>query len=181
MEDTGAILSIPLSLHHSKDRMIWAETPSGKFTVKSAYKENRDGSKADYSNPSTRKKVCKGLWRMNLPQKVKHFAWKACEDILASKEALRQRHIAVEGGCVLCGDPMENIIHILWFCAHAKEVWALSKFTFPFNIGPKWSFLDGMEKLQRHKEFMAKFDEKVYVYVLGNLEREKCHTYRWNE
>lgn len=93
--------------------MIWAETPSGKFTVKSAYKENRDGSKVDYSNPSTRKKVCKGLWRMNLPQKVKHFAWKAGRDILASKEVLRQRHIAVEGGCVLCGDPMENIIHIL--------------------------------------------------------------------
>ena len=97
--------------------MIWAETPSGKVTVKSAYrlayKENRDGSKADYSNPSTRKKVCKGLWRMNPPQKVKHFAWKACSGILASKEVFRQRHIAVEGGCVLCGDPMENIIHIL--------------------------------------------------------------------
>lgn len=31
-------------------------------------------------------------------------------------------------------------------------MWALSKFTFPFDIGPKWSFLDVMKKLQRHKE-----------------------------
>lgn len=93
-EDADSILSIPLSLHWPKDRMIWAETPSGKFTVKSAYrlayKENRDGGAADCLDPSARKKAWKGIWRMNLPQKVKHFSWKACRDILASKEALRQ-------------------------------------------------------------------------------------------
>ncbi|KAK7851704.1 hypothetical protein CFP56_041293 [Quercus suber] len=58
---------------------------------------------------------------MNLPHKVKHFAWKAARDILAFKEALRQRHIVVDGGCALCGNPTENILHILWFCDHAKE------------------------------------------------------------
>uniref|UniRef100_A0A7N2R1X8 Reverse transcriptase zinc-binding domain-containing protein n=1 Tax=Quercus lobata TaxID=97700 RepID=A0A7N2R1X8_QUELO len=175
-EDADAILSIPLSLHRSKDRMIWAKTPCGKYTVKSAYRlayeENRDGGKADCSNPSARKKVWKGLWRMNLPQKVKHFAWKACRDILASKEALRQRHIAVEGGCVLCGDSMENIIHILWFCAHAKEVWASSKFTFPFNIGPNCSFLHVMEKLQRHQESQPGLTER-FVSVCWGIWKER--------
>lgn len=116
-KDADAILSIPLSLHRSKGRMIWAETPSEKFTAKSAYRlayeENRDGGKADCLNPSARKKVWKGLWRMNLPKKVKHFAWKATRDILTSKEALRQRHIMVEGGCALCGNLTENILHIL--------------------------------------------------------------------
>lgn len=60
-----SILSILLSLHHPKDKMIWAETPSGKFTVKIAYKlayeENRDGGTADCSNPLARKKVWKGI------------------------------------------------------------------------------------------------------------------------
>ena len=31
------ILSIPLSLLHSADSLVWAKTPNGCFTVKSAY------------------------------------------------------------------------------------------------------------------------------------------------
>ena len=150
-EDADAILSIPLSLHQPKDRLIWAESPSGKFRVKStyrlAYEENRGGGKADCSNPSTRKNVWKGLGSMNLPKKVKHFAWKAARNILATKEALRQRHIVVDGGCALCGNPTKNVFHILWFCAHAKEVWNTSKLSLPFDIEPNWCFLDIMEKL----------------------------------
>lgn len=57
-EDADTILSIPLSLHRPKDRMMWAETLSGKLAVKSAYRlayeENRGGVKADCSNPLAR-------------------------------------------------------------------------------------------------------------------------------
>ena len=35
-EDATSILSIPLSHHKPKDRMIWAFTPKGCFTVNSA-------------------------------------------------------------------------------------------------------------------------------------------------
>ena len=140
------------------------ETSSGKFTVKSAYRlayeENRGGGKADYLNPSVRKNAWKGLWRLNLPQNVKHFAWKAARDILASKEALRQRHIDVEGGCALCGVLMENVLHILWFCAHAKNVWNTSKFSLPFDMGPTWSFLDVLEKLLRLKDVQPGLAER---------------------
>ncbi|KAK7826989.1 hypothetical protein CFP56_031543 [Quercus suber] len=63
-EDADAIQSIPLSLHRPKDRLIWMETPSGKFTVKSeyqlAFEENRGGGKVDCSNPSARKKSMEG-------------------------------------------------------------------------------------------------------------------------
>ncbi|XP_030942097.1 uncharacterized protein LOC115967167 [Quercus lobata] len=37
-KDTACILGIPLSEHKSRDRIIWAYTPKGKFTVNSAYK-----------------------------------------------------------------------------------------------------------------------------------------------
>ncbi|KAK9998773.1 hypothetical protein SO802_018376 [Lithocarpus litseifolius] len=37
-QDVEAILSIPLSAHGGRDRMIWAATKNGKFTVQSAYK-----------------------------------------------------------------------------------------------------------------------------------------------
>ena len=53
----------------------------------------------------------------------------------------------VDGGCALCGNPTENVLHILWFYAHAKEVWNTSKLSLPFDIEPNWCFLDIMEKL----------------------------------
>ena len=40
-EDATSILSIPLSRHKPKDRMIWAFTPRGRFIVNSAYKVSR--------------------------------------------------------------------------------------------------------------------------------------------
>lgn len=145
------------------------ETSSGKFTVKSAYrlayKENRGGGKADYSNPSLRKNAWKGLWRLNLPQKVKHFVWKAARDILASKEALRQRHIDVEGGCALCGVLMENVLHILWFCAHAKNVWNTSKFSLPFDM-------DVLEKLLRLEEVQPGLAEG-FIFVYWGIWKER--------
>ena len=36
--DVQAILSIPLSAHLPEDKLVWAYTPKGKFTVGSAYK-----------------------------------------------------------------------------------------------------------------------------------------------
>lgn len=144
--------------------------------VKSAYRlafeENRDGGKTDCSNPAVRKNVRKGLWRMNLPQKVKQFTWKAAKDMLASKEALWQRHIVVEGGCALCGAPTENILHFLWFCAHAKEVWSSSKFSLPFDVGPNWSFLDVTVKLQRLEEMRPGLMER-FVSVCWGIWKEK--------
>ena len=42
-------------------------------------------------------------------------------------------------------------------------------------------FLGCNEEVTKAQGIAARLDEKVYVYVLGNLEREKCHTYWWNE
>ena len=175
-EDADAILSIPLSFHRPKDKLIWAGSPSGNFTVKNAYRlayeENRGGSNADCSNPSARKNVWKGLWRMNLPQKVKHFAWKAARNILATKEALRQRHIMVDGGCALCGNSTENVLHTLWFCAHAKEVWNTSKLSLPFVIEPHWCFLDIMEKLLIVEDVLPGLAER-FVSVCWGIWKER--------
>ena len=109
---------------------------------------------------------------MNLPQKVKHFAWKAARNILASKEALQQWHIAVEGGCALCGNLTKNVIHILWFCAHAKDVWNSSKLSLPFDIEPNWCFLDIMEKLLQDEEVHPGLAER-FVSMCWGIWKER--------
>ena len=116
LEDRDAILGIPVSTTSTSDRLVWAENKCGKFTVKSAYtlalEEQKKSNMVDCSNDMARRKLWKAIWKIHLPQKIKHFTWKANWDILASKENLAKRKITLDRVCELC----------LWFCEHAKEV-----------------------------------------------------------
>ncbi|XP_075645329.1 uncharacterized protein LOC142616340 [Castanea sativa] len=152
-----AILGIPLSLSNIQDKLIWAENKSGKFTVKSAYalalEEKACVTRADCSDELARRKIWKAIWLLKVPQKIKHFAWKAGRGILATKSNLAKRKIVSDGTCELCGHYEETVCHFLWSCDHAKEVWNNSKFALPFEISTHWTFLDVVENLQRCDHF----------------------------
>ena len=79
---------------------------------------------------------------MNTPKKLKHFAWKACKNILATKENLKRRDITNDSVCKACEKHSEFVCHIFWFCDRAKEVWESSKVALPFEIRPSWDFID---------------------------------------
>ena len=146
-EDKEAIMSIPLSTNDTNDRLVWAENRSGKFTVKSAYalalEEQQHSTMGDCSNGLVCKKIWKALWHLNVPQKIKHFAWRAGRDILATKMNLAKQKIAPSGTCELCRKEEETVSHLLWFCDHAKGVWTTSKLVFPFESlrdGVSWTW-----------------------------------------
>ena len=73
-----AILSIPLSAHEGRDRMIWSETKNGKFLIRSAYKlaqvMQSNGNTPKSSDSTTLKQTWKCLWDMKVPKKIKHFS-----------------------------------------------------------------------------------------------------------
>lgn len=54
---------------------------------------------------------------------VKTFLWKACSDILPTKELLFRRHVTLDPLCPICGLESETIGHILWNCPSANDVW----------------------------------------------------------
>ncbi|XP_075661932.1 uncharacterized protein LOC142631608 [Castanea sativa] len=153
LEDRDAILGIPLSSSSTHDRLIWAENRSGKFTIKSAYalalEEKTHNTRANCSDESIRRKIWKTIWQLKIPQKIKHFAWKASRDILATKSNLAKWRIIPNGMCNLCGHNEETVCHLLWSFDHAKEVWKNSKFALPFQISTQWNFLDVVVKLQK--------------------------------
>lgn len=80
-DDTKAILSIPLSTKLPGDRLVWAYTPKGNFIVRRAYRlvvASRIGNTfGGASNEENGKIFWKTIWRLNIPNKVKSFAWKA--------------------------------------------------------------------------------------------------------
>ncbi|KAK7834791.1 hypothetical protein CFP56_024053 [Quercus suber] len=45
------------------------------------------GGNIGCSDPSKLHSVWRGVWRLNMPKKIKHFVWKACNGILPTKDS----------------------------------------------------------------------------------------------
>ena len=148
-QEAQIILGIPVSPRLPQDSRIWAWTPSGNFTINSAYKVAQLlSSEADQmlewgesSNNSGMQSVWKLIWSLNCPHKIKHFMWRACLNILPTKHQLRRRGIGQDGNCELCGC-CEMTGHALWGCKLAGEVWGNTRLKLPFfEITPR-DFID---------------------------------------
>lgn len=76
-DDAARILSIPLSSRQLEDCLIWAFTPKGNFTVRSAYKvalSAVSSPNAGTSDGHNCKSIWKSLWHLSVPNKIKSFA-----------------------------------------------------------------------------------------------------------
>jgi hypothetical protein len=50
--------------------------------------------------------------------------WKACSDILPTKEKLYNKKITADPLCPMCNLEIETTVHALWSCPSAQDVWA---------------------------------------------------------
>ena len=127
VNDIESVLSIALSPTLPEDRLIWALTSSEKFTVRSAYRlaldERASHDTIETSNSMGMKEFWKFIWRLNVPNKIRNFTWRACRNILPMKANLFRRKITVDNICEVCGNFEETTGHVLWHCHRAKEVW----------------------------------------------------------
>lgn len=147
--EAETILSIPISPMNPTDTQMWARTPNGTLSVKSAYRvvvmylEVSKGSvsKPGCSDTSRMEAIWKLLWSLRCPNKVKHFLWRACKNVLLTKQCLMHRKIVKEDKCYLCGEG-ESSGHILWGCKVAEEAWKETKFKLVRLGRPPMDFLD---------------------------------------
>ena len=120
------ILSIPLSSRRPDDIRIWKETKNGVYSTKSAYwllAKTVSNNQLSPSCPSKHKDLWSSIWRLNIPNKIKHFLWRACSESLPTKRNLTHRKIISDASCDLCRDHPEDAIHVLWDCYVVKEIW----------------------------------------------------------
>ena len=82
---------------------------------------------AEHSNARIDGKVWKTIWALKLPPKVRNFIWRACSNILPTKENLHSRRVKVEPRYDICCQQPESTSHLLWECPLARNVWAISK------------------------------------------------------
>jgi hypothetical protein len=60
--------------------------------------------------------VWKAIWDMKVPNSVKLFNWRACQNILPTRVNLFQRKVVDDCSCPCCGSEEETTIHAVWSC-----------------------------------------------------------------
>ena len=106
--------------------MIWLHNPRGVFTVKSAYHVARrtitEATWVGTFSGCVAKQVWDALWKLQIPNKFKVFAWRACHDILPTAVNLTKRRVIQEDKCSVRTIESESTIHALWDYVATQDI-----------------------------------------------------------
>jgi hypothetical protein len=127
MEDEAKhICQMVVSPLAQRDRLVWMGNKNGHYTVRSGYHfamEGVDREEGCTSDSSGLSQLWQKVWNFRGPRALKMFLWRACNNILPTKENLYKRKIVDNPQCDICGADTETVGHILWSCVAAKDVW----------------------------------------------------------
>ena len=79
-------------------------------------------TRSDGKGTSARSLVWDILWKLQVPSKVKNFAWKALYRIIPGLSILANRHIPASAQFLVCSRGQEDIKHSMFTCAGAEQV-----------------------------------------------------------
>ena len=160
-DDVEEILRISLPRREMEDKVIWHYDKQGRFSVKSGYQV---ALKLKFSDPpscsDSRGNNWGVIWKLNIPEKIKIFAWKAAKNILPTVENLWKRKIIQEALCKRCGEGMENTWHALISCKAANKVWHSSALASAFQ---DMRSSDLLGELMRIQKMLSRADIEMLV------------------
>ena len=129
-EDAKIICSICVSPRRGPDMLAWKCIKNGIFTIRNAYHlavEKVEEGEASYSDNQVFRSLWKKIWNFKGSRVVKFFLWKACNDILPTKEKLHRRKTVPDPVCPICLAVPEMLSHAVWTCPSAQDVWVECK------------------------------------------------------
>ena len=95
--------------------------------MKSAYytalKVVDSSEEGESSSEDCRIPLWKRMWHLNIPAKMRIFAWRACMNALPTMLNLQRRGVNCCETCPSCGKEAESISHTILRCDIAKKVW----------------------------------------------------------
>lgn len=105
---------------------MWRWTSDGKYTSRSAYRIQFEGS---YS------KLCiMPIWKARTEAKCRFFAWTLLHKKILTANNLIKRNWPNDPICKLCGVDLENPTHLCKDCPYSQEVWSTLKSWFGLSI-----------------------------------------------
>ena len=168
---------------NSDDSLIWPLTPSGAYSVKSAYQMLSSATiklTASSSSFEGFKGVWKGIWRIHVQNCVRHFMWRAVKDSLPTELSLFRRHVVADALCPLCDEAQEFILHSLWYCKQAKVVWQLVRSFAPLYGKHHRTFMDLFESvLLQHSSYDIAWFATIAWCLWQHRNRLREHKPTW--
>lgn len=99
------------------DTIIWIGTKNGHYSTESAYRflsDEESVATPGPSDPMEHKQFWQEIWSLNVPNKIRHFIWRACNESLPTKQNLYKQKVALNGLCECCRCEDEDILHALY-------------------------------------------------------------------
>lgn len=161
--DAEAILKISLPSREEEDFLAWNPDRYGQFSVRSAYHLAVSLAGMEESSSSSDiilKNAWNNLWKCNVPQKVKIFAWKAVTNGLVTMENKKKRNLEANDMCIICNREKEDTGHALCRCPQANllllSMHKAGNISFDCSSirgGPSW-LLDHLGRIPEHERAM---------------------------
>jgi ribonuclease HI len=127
---TAALKEAGISLKAEPDVLLWAGGDgSGKITANNLYLALQKRFFDGHGLPWRHK-----LWKLQMPLKLKLFAWLAGYDKLLTWAALQRRGWMGPSVCLLCRSGPEDLLHLLLYCPFSKAVWQQASNFFSLQI-----------------------------------------------
>lgn len=82
------------------------------------------------------------MWNVGGPPKLRHLIWKACKGSLGVFDVLHKRHIRDTSTCPVYGHGVETIMHSLFDCRMASNIWVHTEFLSHLMEAPPTSFVE---------------------------------------
>ncbi|KAF5444913.1 hypothetical protein F2P56_034005 [Juglans regia] len=169
-EEAALICTLPVSRMSLVDKLFWGPAKNGLFSVKSAYYVAMELKRQLGGEPSAEKgsdMVWKNMWKLNIPNYIKVFLWRALTNCLPTKDNLLRRKLVDSGMCPICEQVEETSGHVLWSCVATSDVWSETMSKAQKLICREQDFLvtwsDLSQKLVRNElESMAFIFSKVW-------------------
>lgn len=164
--EAQAILQIPISIRKDQDRIIWAHTSNGQYSVKSGYFQALKASLTNTASPSSsytpQDTMWSRLWNIPTSPKVRMFMWKVVRNWVACKQNLFRRKCGASPLCPICEFESESIEHTLFRCPWTRAVWFGSGRAFwvlehPIGTADRWmeDLLCGSLAKESNREVVA--------------------------
>ncbi|KAJ1395623.1 Ribonuclease H-like superfamily [Sesbania bispinosa] len=116
----------PISWFNERDRLYWPYFKDGVLTVRTAYHvangEFNNHQLQQSSSYTPDPDIWKTIWKLAVPQKIKLFMWRACQNALPVKANLVRRRISNDSVCPVCGNGDESVEHSLLLCNWVSPV-----------------------------------------------------------
>ncbi|XP_075640347.1 uncharacterized protein LOC142612108 [Castanea sativa] len=112
--------------------IVWLPKKDGGYSVRSGYftarKVQKEMTRFEECSKSIKNNmIWSRLWKLRIPNKTKIFGWRASQDILPTRENLTKHQLLKDDTCQLFMRESKSMLHALWSCAVAGDVWARSQ------------------------------------------------------